>query len=347
MTRWDPFVTTGLEIDDPYSLFEYAQNSQYGDCELRAVLDRNLISCVCRLARGEPIPEDSGSAETYRVAAACMAYLIVADALIDPSISIHELADSRGSEKANRELFAFRIADCLHPRPYCEIALGRATRLPQAACQDALSSVLSRSRSDPEHDLSTQLSNLTKHQASLTKLVVLSKAQCSPLQKMIEFLRWSFEEAFLNAPAITFAKMFLGRKRPRGMIRGVDGSSIVACVRGIRNAAWDLVYLSDWSRNIGQENERLAWILCSRDVTLVDLGRDLCALRTDTGPSRRFALLQEHWDPEEAAAIHAYYEPRHQRLKCDPDSRARDLCARPRPEAFLKQAEEELKPYFD
>ncbi len=281
MHSWLPFVTTGLDIEDPYDLIEYAYSAQYTDFDLQAMLDRNLVSCVCRLARGDSVPRDAGAAETFRVAAACMVYLITGNATCDATMAMHELADQQGSRAANNDLFAFRIADHIPYQTYLNVALGRNLNIPSSARQHALQLVLPRYRDLPEHDFSTKLQIITRHQICLTKICLIEKSGGSGREKLLRYLDWTISEAFSNAAAISFARIFFAKNRPSGMIRWIDGRSVAGCLRGIRNAAWDLAYMSDWGRRVGQENERLGFILCSRDALLTRIIHEAPPIRPE------------------------------------------------------------------
>jgi len=342
MTQWSPFVTTGLDIDDPYSLVEYANNAQHGDCAIQCLFDRNLISSVCHLSKGDSIPNDEGSAATYRMAAGCMAYMIVANATIDPAIAEHEFADSTGARAANHELFLFRIADHIHPRPYVEIALGLSDKIPRDHLQNTISFLLQNRRPGPEHDLDRKLEHHTLHRMCLTKLVLIAKGHGSPTEKMISFLRWSFREALSNAAAITFAKIFLGRNRPAGMIKGIDAEDPNRCLRGIRNAAWDLVYLSDWGRTVEQDDELKAFLLCSGDAALRSLADGFCAPRGTDELQGRLKLLRAGFGERNAAEINAFYEAELARAVADPVARQAELDERPPADVFLRSLEHDL-----
>ena len=63
----DPFVASTIDTDDPYHLVDYLQHSIYGGAELAAVLDRNLVSRIVRLAEGRHVDHSRPESAVDRV----------------------------------------------------------------------------------------------------------------------------------------------------------------------------------------------------------------------------------------------------------------------------------------
>lgn len=344
---WNPFLTTGLDAEDPYSLFDHVLAGNDSDFEIRAVFDRNLISCVNRLARGLPMPSNPTSAETYRVAAGCMAYFIFGRALVDPSPAIHEFADARGSDEANREVRAFRVADHLDPRAYVAIALGRSDRIAPDTLNIAHDLVNEKWKVEPAYDFSKPLKDLSKHRASLTKIALLEREPGRRRDKVQKYLQWCYEDAFFTAPAYPFALIYFGERRQKGMLKGINSSSLSSCLRGIRNAAWDLVYLSYWARNAKIDNPTTAWLFCSRDVALLEIARSLAAPRD---PEKRIAVhrevLERNWPGADGRYLESCYQNLWREIEADRERRDADLGARPPAAILLEPLEAALAPFF-
>lgn len=132
----DPFVTTMIDTPQPYRLANYIQNELYGDHEVRALLDRNLVSRAVELASGHVVDHGGPGSDTYRLAAACMAFLITARVTIEPNIALYEFASSDLRE-AREQIRTWRVADHVHPQAYLDVALGRERVIDRAVTTEA------------------------------------------------------------------------------------------------------------------------------------------------------------------------------------------------------------------
>jgi hypothetical protein len=161
------------------------------------------------------------------------------------------------------------------------------------------------------------------------------------------YLQWCYDDAFFNAAAQTFALVFFGRNRPGGMLKGINSESFNVCVRGIRNAAWDLVYLSDWARHARANDPRIAWLFCTRDVALLEIARRLVAPRDDgSQEAAQQDVLLRHWSNSDAEAIARYYRDLMHLVNEDPAARDATIKNRRPSDVLLRDLESELSSHF-
>jgi hypothetical protein len=297
----DPFVASTIDTDDPYCLIDYIQHSIHDGAELAAVLDRNLVSRIVSLAAGGHVDHSRAGSATDRVAAACMAFLITAEVLAEPNISLYELAESVDASDGKADLVSFRIADHLHPQAYLEVALGRAPGIHPDLIEQARTLV--ESRNPPIADLEMPLRHWRRHRCALTQIALLERSSLDGREKFERLIEWSVSPGFFDGVAIAFAARLFGRAKPPGrLLKSVQSSNVEKCLAGIRNAAWDLTYISHWSKQSVEDEGRRIWILCTNDRVLRSLAR--VAVGEDGQAS---ALFRENWRPNEAATLEQQY----------------------------------------
>lgn len=297
----DPFVASTIDTDDPYRLVDYIQHSIHGSAELAAILDRNLVSRLVRLAAGHHIDHSRPESAVDRVAAACMAFLITAEVLTEPNISLYELSESADDADGQVDLLSFRIADHLHPQAYLEVALGRAPGIHPDLIHEAR--LLLEAEQRPSVDFEMPLRHWRRHCCALTQIARLERTSLTGREKFEALLDWSISPGFFDGLAIAFAVRLFGRAKPRGrMLKSVRSRDAGKCFAGIRNAAWDLTYISHWAKQSGTDEEGRIWILCTNDKVLRDLAR------MAVGDEDRVAeLFKQNWQSREADALKDQY----------------------------------------
>jgi hypothetical protein len=265
----DPFVTNALDTKYPYRLVDYVHHSRVSRRKLFALLDRNLTSRAARLASGVAV--SPSGADSDRVAAACMAFLITGGFLIEPGISLYELARSTGGALASEELHAFRIADHVHPQAYLDIALGRARSIPMGNLREASSLVAVRGeRAAP--DLAAPLRMWRRHKCAMAQIALLERERISAAEKLRGFIEWSGGEGFFDGIAIAFALLYFGTERRSGMLRGVNSADSATWKSTIDNAAWDLSYVSYWIDQCKRSRSGI-WMIATHDRALTRIAR--------------------------------------------------------------------------
>jgi hypothetical protein len=299
----DPFVASTIDTDDPYRLVDYIQHSIYGESEIAAVLDRNLVSRIVSLAEGNRIDHSRPESAVDRVAAGCMAFLITAKSLTEPNVSLYELAQTADDVDGRTELTSFRIADRIHPQAYLEVALGRAPGIDPDLIDGALRLIEAESPSTETVDLEMPLRHWRRHRCALTQIALLERSSLKGRDKFRALLEWSVDPGFFDGLAIAFAIRLFGRAKPPGrLLKSVRSPVLRRCLAGVRSAAWDLTYISHWLQRSVADEPRMIWILCTNDRVLRDLARSAVG-----DEARAKALFTQNWRPREATELHQEY----------------------------------------
>jgi hypothetical protein len=293
----DPFVTTTMNNPEPYKLAPYVRHSLRDMPPVVALLDRNLVSRAIQMANGAEIQHDRPDAEMYRIAAACIAFLITADVIVEPNIAFYEIATD-DQDLASAQVTEWRVADHIHPQAYLEVALRRAHGIHPDVILDARRMV---ANAEPVR-LDNKLRYFRYHLHALSKVAELERSALSRFEKMRALIDWCADEFVFTGVAMSFAILYFGPNRPARMIKSVRSHDPESCIRGVHNAAWDLTYISTWAKSARESQDKI-WMFCTADQTLRRIAR--AALVPDAKSAED--LFRECWPIKEAAALASHY----------------------------------------
>lgn len=130
IAQGDLLIPGNFRMSSAYGVLDYLESRHRNGREFRAFFDRNLVTRIVGLARGDPMPLDPESKKIVRYSAACIAFCILAEIGIEPGLALYEGASAHGHEQAASEHRLFRIADHVDPTHYVDIALGRRDAIP-------------------------------------------------------------------------------------------------------------------------------------------------------------------------------------------------------------------------
>lgn len=202
--------------------------------------DRNLISRMAIIAEGRArYPLDKPS----QFAADLMAYCQCMNLNFEPEIAFRELAHKVGNREAHRELSWFRASDDAQALAWVNISRGRAETL--GLLHPAVST---------SHDLAAPLARWERNYIVALKIAELELSKRKPIERVQALLDWMLADFFLAGPAAIFASMYFSpnaaKKRLMKSLRSADREK---AIYGVRNAAWDMTYLSEFARRIKEE----------------------------------------------------------------------------------------------
>lgn len=302
----DLFILGPSNVPDEYDVKSYIIASQALERDLRALVDNNLITRAISLARGARIPPEPENKKGYALAAATMAFLIAADFLIEPSMSIYEKASKSNHEAAKEELFYFRVADHVHVQQWINIALERQNQIEPHEIDYAKKLVLATQPKVEENNFHKILNPWKVNYYFILKAAALWKNLDQDVAAAEHFIRWMADESFFNAASMIFSLIYLSPKRYRGMIKGIESTSKERFHNGLKNAAWDLAYITQWSKYCREASTNTLWLLCSNDLALRAIARWLYTEDRQHDPLE--FLLSHYWDSNKAKQIVKAYQ---------------------------------------
>lgn len=260
----DVFTTTFQEVGaGVYKAGTYFEQRMFHQTEAALLLDRNVMTRLVGLARGRPVSSES------RVAAAALAFAQTINAQIEPSMALHEFASTQGNEPALEELHLVRRLDNTHPQVLANIALGRG-ELDLGELADV---------PEPEErpNLARSLRRWRFCYTVALKIAELELSNLKPEAKMRALIDWMGADFLFVGPALALAMRYLApngrKKRQFKYLRSVDRERAIS---GVRNAAWDLALISEWSKLVDeQREERCLWLLTTFDRGLREVARSV------------------------------------------------------------------------
>jgi hypothetical protein len=105
---------------------------------------------------------------------------------------------------------------------------------------------------------------------ALLKLATLARKGGDRNARMKEFIDWMHFEWSFTAPATLLATIVLGVSPSKGAFKGLASQDRSKALKGVWNAAWDMVYVQEWFRRVKeQDQEGKLYVLCTRDVLML------------------------------------------------------------------------------
>lgn len=204
--------------------------------------DRNIVSRIARMAReGARRPFDKPT----QLAANLMAFSQCLNFDFDPLIAFHELAHLCGNETAHHELTWFRAADEAQSQAWVDVARGRRDRL-KITTAGALSN----------EDLAAPIDRWERNYVVALKIAEFELTEGKPIDRAVALLDWMLDDFFLAGPAAMFASMYFSPlAEKKRLIKQLRSGNRERAIAGIKNAAWDMTHLSDFSRRMREEGD--------------------------------------------------------------------------------------------
>lgn len=256
------------------------------------VPDRNVVTRLARIAEyGAQRPLDKPS----QFAADLMAFSQCLNFNFDPLIAFHELAHRLGNEAAHRELAWFRAADEAQSQAWIDLARGRAARLEKATpCEPS------------DEDLATPIDRWERNYIVALKIAELELTGRRSLDRAIALLDWMVDDFFLAGPGAFFASMYFSplaeRKRLIKQLRSEDRERAIA---GVKNAAWDMTYLSNFAqcaREAGDGPRRILFATADRGLAVI-APRLIIDAEEDKLEDEMIARLKGWWNERDAKKL--------------------------------------------
>jgi hypothetical protein len=281
--------TSGFENLDfnPYEATAYLRESYAHGTEVVFRYDRNILSRLMELVRGEN-PTDE-----HRIACGIQVLAQVSKAEIEPNIGLYELGSGTSASDAQREIAVFRRIDNTHPQILANLATGLSNSIDQAD--------LGQAAVGPETmaNFEAVLDRWRACYSACLKIAALELAQLGAEEKMLELLRWFEEDLCFLAPAIILANRYLAPNAPRkGLFKGLRSENRDRALAGIRNAAWDLTFIYAWMDDLRtmHSSGRIV-IMASLDKALHSIARNMMAVGEDDDHAEvsQAQLLEEEY----------------------------------------------------
>lgn len=259
--------------------------------------DRNIVSRLAQIAKGEPLTGGDGAQR--QAAAAVLAFAQCLDITIEPSVAFHELAPNQGNDAAHDELAWFRLADDGKLQEWVDVALGQTDRI----------HTIGSPKSVEPLDLAKPLIRWRRNYAVMLKIAQLELTlDLSPIERVLRLFQWMYSDFIVAGPAAIFACIYFAPLNPprQGLLKSLRSSNRERALAGVKNAAWDITHISDFVRRINEEPEEnpRRFIFTTLDEGLRTIASLVIGQHPDVPPSEGLASsLRQWWSDKDAKRI--------------------------------------------
>jgi len=269
LSKTDPFISYQVFYEKLYDYFYYIDIKETRN--VIAILDRNIVSRVSKLAVGDKIPEHEQDA--YKIASATMAFLLLTDTLVEPGISLHEYHKVNSHDLTENELINFRVADNLHPQSYTDIVLGRLNHIKKCEIREA------RNKIDSSEKLGHLFSSNTndwkvKYLFSLVAVSIKKNNSLNCGDQFLMAVDWMFNDALFDFVAFSFFLHLFSNKKSVRIVKNINSKDNKKILTSIKNTAWDLSYLQ-YLKGQSLENDEQVYLFVTNDSVLKSIGNSL------------------------------------------------------------------------
>jgi hypothetical protein len=301
-------VPGNFRMADPTDVLAYLQASLLHKTDFRVLFDRNLVTRLVGLVRGDPLPSDPASARIVRLSAAAIALCIMAEIEVEPGMALYEGAATHGHERAAAEHLMFRLADNVNPAYYVDIALGRSSTLPVDHLEELRQDIAVSGPGPRESNFGRILTVWKINYLFLLKAVELRRTSLSAFEAARRLLEWEADDAFYNASASIFCLGALSPQPPAAaMIKNAQSLIPQQLSAGLRNATWDAALVSQWGKWL-REPDSPSWLLSTNDKGLRSIAKTVFVEAGSDSILQLRTFLETCWGRRQGQQLFKAYE---------------------------------------
>lgn len=202
------------------------------------MLDRNLLSSLLKLSRDGYLKDEN----EMRIIALLMTWMIINNFPASAGLALKEYATKINDvTEPKLELQKFNnIFDYYPSMMWLRLAEGAIDKIP--VCSLPIKPFITEIEYNEEDD------HLLMHIAEMLHVVYLCRRHdLSPVEKMVDFLKWNYELLLISESTIVYIAMLFTNQSGIKAPKNSGSSDIEKILKGCKNQAWDLNYLSNWS----------------------------------------------------------------------------------------------------
>lgn len=203
------------------------------------VVDRNIFSGLIHFCQNGFLKDER---ETQLIGI-LMTWAVLNDVNITSGPAIMEYASGvHSQEDALRELQKFKeIMERYPAQTWLQVARQELTKIPKCRFSNSVAKGIST-------DYAQGCEHYYLAVASMLRLVQLYRnKKLSPMDKMLSFLEWTYDNAIVSGFIIIYAILLFTNQNGIKAPKGVNSTNIEQIVKGCENQAWDITYLSNLS----------------------------------------------------------------------------------------------------
>lgn len=283
------FIPPGRGALDPFAL--HFMRTLEGR-PVTMFVDLNIVSEIATIASGAA---DRNLTSFGRSVGKLMAVCLFNDILLDPSLAIHEQAQTKGHEHAKSTLEWFRAGDNASAWDWLEIARGTTRAITAVTTPAGLPGQLDK-----------PIERFRRNYLLALKIAELEvSTERKPLDRLTEFIEWMQEHMYWAGAAALFAAMYLSPQGPKaGLMSRLRSPDRRAALDGIRRQAWDLSHLSEFGRSTARVGDDARLLFATKDQGLSILANLISVFPSE---SEIADVLSFWWRKSDAGRISQLY----------------------------------------
>lgn len=208
-------------------------------------VDRNILSGLLNFCEKGNL-RDRGESQIIGIV---MTWAEMNDIAISAGLAVQERAtQTQSQEEGLKELQKFlEIFEVYPGQVWLRIAEGKETEIIPMVFSGTIAK-------DITVDYSSGSDHYYMMVASMLHLVNLyRKSNMKPVDKIIDFLCWTYDYLLLSQYALAYAALLFTNQDNIKAPKGANTNNIDRIISGCENQAWDISYLSNWSTIYGSK----------------------------------------------------------------------------------------------
>lgn len=246
----------------PCGNFEIKDLFKLSEKEIMVIVDNNIVSPICDLAKNGFLPNKFQQNKI----ALFITWVKFINATVTCGLGLIEndtagLSNIPGEEKRNLFLHAI---NSIPAQIWKAVAFQEIEKIPQEY-------LIKSSTSSDEAKLfyyPDELHFLTNKAAVIKMVNLLRTDETNEPDKFISFMEWYADNLILADSIIMYAAMIFGNIPNISKPKNFGSNNFDKVVKGIKNQAWDITYLTHWSSFYYGENSDICTMFATDDITL-------------------------------------------------------------------------------
>ena len=227
--------------------------------EITVILDKNLVSPICEIARTGKTKDLLRLQKT----AMFVIWLKYINARVSCGIGLLE-NDTSGlcsvSGEEERKLFLHGM-DNIPDVFWKGLAFGYIECIPPQFTYKALAI------DEKTYDYTDNFLFLSNEAAMIKIVQLIRTADLSGFNKFLTFLKWYADNLDVAESVIVYAAMIFSNVPNIAMPKGAKSQNYDKITYGIKNQAWDLTYITTWSMMYSNETDNQCFMFATDDIT--------------------------------------------------------------------------------
>ena len=241
-----------FSVDDIFEL-------QKPDKDILIIADKNFVSPICEIVKTGTLKD----ADRLQRAALFVTWVKFLNASATCGIGLLE-NDTAGlstiSGEESRQMFLHGL-DKVPSQIWKDIAFGYRSEIPQPFLFDKFTPDAT------EYKYGDGL-HLLSHEAAIIKIVELLRTPgVAPVDKFDRFMRWYADHLDIAESIMVYAAMVFGNVKWVSKPKSATSDNYEKVVKGIKNQAWDITYITTWSTEYYNETENKSVMFATDDRT--------------------------------------------------------------------------------